>query len=99
MRPDHDAAQRQVGGQKFLGQLHQRAALTFEAVEVARGRGNIDHEQCLMGKLVGLSYNSIDEASAINVFDRRLGHFCRLKESTVHSRKKRCGGLAEGNIF
>ena len=73
MRPDHEAAQRQFRGQKSLGQLHQRLALAFNAVEVARRWGDIYHEQCLMGKLVGQRDHCIQKAAAFDVLDRGSG--------------------------
>ena len=43
--------------QQPLSQLHQRSALVFNAVEVVCGHGNIYHEHCLLGELVGQYYH------------------------------------------
>ena len=53
MRPDHQAAQRQVRGQQPPGQVEQRPALAFNAVEIVRAGGHIDHKQCLAIELPG----------------------------------------------
>src|ERR1017187_5230531 len=101
MRPDYQAAQRQVRGQQPFGQLQQRLALAFNAVEIAlvSGLGHIDHEQCLVVKLVGKSSHRVEKAAAVDIFDGWFRHSGRLKKSTVHSRQKRRGGLTESDIL